>query len=73
MIPNSFIVSLEQKCSQLQCPDCGLSHRVTLRSVGLVVSPHFEGNPCDGFKVLVNNFVRTELARWINNPFPHIR
>lgn len=73
MIPKSLIVSLEQQCSQLQCPDCGKLHRVTLRNVGMVVSPHFEDSTCDGFKVLVHNFVRTKLTRWINDPFPYLR
>ena len=57
----------------IKCPTCGKTHRVTFFSRGLTLSPQFEENTCDGFKDLVNNLIRTEATRFINNPFPHLK
>lgn len=68
-----LIPSLQEQCAQLECPTCGKNHRVTLFSKGAFVSPQFEKNTCDGFKVLANNLVATEVKRFLNNPLPYIR
>lgn len=73
MLPRTFISSLGDKCASVQCPDCGDNHSVNLFVKGLLVSPQFEEETCEGFKDLVNNLVKTEVRRFINDPFPHLR
>lgn len=73
MFSKPFIASLKEKCSHLQCPDCGENHSVTFFAKGLLLSPQFEEGTCDGFKVLVNNLLKTELERFLKDPFPHLR
>lgn len=74
LLSHYFISTLEKKCNQLICPECGKHHLVKLAYSGSVVStPSFDDEACDGFKEKVNAFVKTEIKRHINNPLPFIR
>jgi hypothetical protein len=64
---------LQEICAQQKCPECGNHHQVNFFVKGLFISPQFEDNTCEGFKVLVNNLISTEVRRFMNNPLPNIK
>lgn len=72
MILNSDLVaSMEAKCNQLVCCECGKNHAVRLCVSGDVVVPRYsDGNICPGFKEQVNALLKTEITRHMTNPFP---
>ncbi len=74
IINRDFAVSLEAKCNQLVCCECGKNHSVRLEVPGDVVVPCFaDTNTCLGFKEQVNNLIRTEVMRRMTDPFPWLR
>lgn len=74
MLPKTFILSLEEKYSQIQCPDCHQYHRVTIIAPkGVVYTPCFDAPNCEGFKVLVTNLLKTDISRRMNDPLPMLK
>ena len=72
MIPFCVVRSIERKCRELQCPECGGHHDVSIECSGDVVCPHFNG-ACNGFRREANNLIADEIRRFLNDPLPHLR
>lgn len=71
ILNRDLVVSMEAKCNQLVCHDCGKNHAVHLDVSGDVVIPRYSGeNICCGFKEQVNALLKTEITRHMMNPFP---
>ena len=74
LLNSNLVASMEARCNQLVCRDCGKNHAVRLDFAGDVVIPRYsDENICPGFKEQVNNLLRTEITRHIANPFPLIK
>ena len=72
MIPNRVLRSIEQKCSQIVCPECGGHHQVSLEDKGGsgVVIVSCSQDACEAFHGAAQNLVHAEVSRFLNNPFP---
>ncbi len=71
ILTRDFVASLEAKCNQLVCCECGKNHAVRLDVVGDVVVACYSGSDiCRGFKEQVNALLMTEITRHMANPFP---
>ncbi len=74
ILTKDLVASMEAKCNQLVCRDCGKNHPVRLDVVGDAVFPRYsDGNICLGFKEQVSALLKTEIMRYMTNPFPWIR
>ena len=74
LLSTYFVSSLEKKCNQLVCPECGKHHEVKLRCVNDAIEvSSLEEDACRGFKEKVNAFIKTEVRRHLNDPFPYLR
>lgn len=74
LLSTYFVSSLEKKCNQLVCPECGKHHEVKLRCVNDAIEvSSLEEDACRGFKEKVNAFVKTEVRRHLNDPLPYLR
>lgn len=74
MLPNHFVRSLEQRCNELVCPNCGGHHEVRLDYHHAdVVVPHFKDDACAGFQPFVTTFLNKEITRFLNDPLPLLK
>lgn len=69
----SFISSLEEKCNQFECPDCGMLPLVSLLYDRDVIFPSFLYICCDSHKGRVSKLIDREMRRRMNDPLPLIK
>lgn len=73
MLSQNFISSLKEKCNNLQCPDCGKHHQVTLSFDRGVLFKRYAPDSCVGFKDAVDALIKTEISRFMNDPSPFLK
>lgn len=74
ILNHDFVASIEAKCNQLECCECGKHHAVKLKVIDDVIfQDYLDGENCLGFREQVNNLIKTEMMRRIMDPFPCLK
>lgn len=74
ILNHDFVASIEAKCNQLECRECGKHHAVKLELEDDVIFQNYlDDDFCRGFREQVDNLIKTEIMRRITDPFPFLK
>ena len=74
ILNHDFVASIEAKCNQLECCECGKYHAVKLEwEDDVIFQNYLDDDFCRGFREQVDNLIKTEIMRRITDPFPFLK
>lgn len=74
MIPSHVLRSIEKKCNEVVCPECGGRHEIYLRDEkgSGVIRHSFSADACESFQGAALSLLRSEITSFMVNPIPLI-